>query len=718
MVLAVSDDRDPRGSPCGSRRVARPAGGDGTGRRGTGQNGGLPAASAGAGRDSASNPPRRTRTASAAVAGNAAVRRRREDHPDRLDADRSRRRPAALTAARDGDRRAWAATSARRSRTARATTSTRRSRTASRSTAGRMPSTSCAGSGTEVGEQTDAVEVTGQIVDLEARIRNLKASETALSATSQKADPGRGRPRDRVPADGRPRPDRAADRPEAQPRGPGRLRDARPSRSGRGRGHRGRRRRTGIREARSRRPARAWSAFLQALATAGHLVRDRVAADPARLRDRRWPDPTRREAAGLAAPADPARPDATAAAGRRRGLTAPLRGRGDAPAWHDSADDRPGANATTGSRRATTAGGRRSSPRGPSMRSSCWSRPSRAGARDLLDIGDRDGRRSRSPRFAAGRTSVSSGSTPRARWPLAAEREADRLLAPADRGRFETRVAFADELPFEDGAFDVAMSSFVFQLVPNRARALREARRVLRPGGTLGYVTWLDDDRRVRAGLDLDDAARRGRHRVRASPAAGTATCRPSRTAVEQLRRAGFRDVTADASRAGAPVHDRRLRRVHDRVRRGRHVRVAGAGRARDVRAVAPASAWRGGSRDDLVLRLPVVAARGVRTLTESGASPRPRPRTRSRRPAASPSAAASPSSPSAASPSSPSATTGTSSTSTRGAWTLATTSSGSVSSVTSDGIARSRTWIVASKSTSALDRVLDRLRAGGPAAP
>ena len=34
--------------------------------------------------------------------------------------------------------------------------------------------------GTEVGEKTDAIEVTGQLVDLDARIRNLKASETAL----------------------------------------------------------------------------------------------------------------------------------------------------------------------------------------------------------------------------------------------------------------------------------------------------------------------------------------------------------------------------------------------------------------------------------------------------------------------------------------------------------------------------------------------------------
>ena len=34
--------------------------------------------------------------------------------------------------------------------------------------------------GTEVGEQTDTADVTGQIVDLDARIRNLRASESAL----------------------------------------------------------------------------------------------------------------------------------------------------------------------------------------------------------------------------------------------------------------------------------------------------------------------------------------------------------------------------------------------------------------------------------------------------------------------------------------------------------------------------------------------------------
>jgi hypothetical protein len=41
--------------------------------------------------------------------------------------------------------------------------------------------------GTVISEETDAVEVTGQIVDLEARIRNLRASETALQKIAAEA---------------------------------------------------------------------------------------------------------------------------------------------------------------------------------------------------------------------------------------------------------------------------------------------------------------------------------------------------------------------------------------------------------------------------------------------------------------------------------------------------------------------------------------------------
>ena len=67
-----------------------------------------------------------------------------------------------------------------RSRSGAATRPSHPSRTGSRSPTGRTPSTALRGLGTEVSEKTDAVEVTGEIVDLDARIRNLKASEAAL----------------------------------------------------------------------------------------------------------------------------------------------------------------------------------------------------------------------------------------------------------------------------------------------------------------------------------------------------------------------------------------------------------------------------------------------------------------------------------------------------------------------------------------------------------
>jgi SAM-dependent methyltransferase len=74
---------------------------------------------------------------------------------------------------------------------------------------------------------------------------------------------------------------------------------------------------------------------------------------------------------------------------------------------------------------------------------------------------------------------------------VAAKAEADRRLPPAVRSRFRTTVATADRLPFEDGTFDLALTSFVLQLVPNRHRALRDIRRVVRPGGTFASVTWI-----------------------------------------------------------------------------------------------------------------------------------------------------------------------------------------------------------------------------------
>jgi ubiquinone/menaquinone biosynthesis C-methylase UbiE len=49
----------------------------------------------------------------------------------------------------------------------------------------------------------------------------------------------------------------------------------------------------------------------------------------------------------------------------------------------------------------------------------------------------------------------------------------------------------AEDLPFENGTFDVAVSTLVLCGVDDQPRALRELRRVLRPGGTLLFYEHL-----------------------------------------------------------------------------------------------------------------------------------------------------------------------------------------------------------------------------------
>jgi ubiquinone/menaquinone biosynthesis C-methylase UbiE len=67
----------------------------------------------------------------------------------------------------------------------------------------------------------------------------------------------------------------------------------------------------------------------------------------------------------------------------------------------------------------------------------------------------------------------------------------DLARSRGDRGGWrnvELRVADAARLPFEDGSFDGACSTLAFSVIPEWERALGEAWRVLRPGGSLAVL--------------------------------------------------------------------------------------------------------------------------------------------------------------------------------------------------------------------------------------
>jgi SAM-dependent methyltransferase len=51
----------------------------------------------------------------------------------------------------------------------------------------------------------------------------------------------------------------------------------------------------------------------------------------------------------------------------------------------------------------------------------------------------------------------------------------------------------AEQVPFEDGSFDVVISTVGIMFAPDHRLAAREAARVLRPGGRIGLANWRPD---------------------------------------------------------------------------------------------------------------------------------------------------------------------------------------------------------------------------------
>ncbi|MBA2314821.1 MAG: methyltransferase domain-containing protein [Chloroflexi bacterium] len=164
-----------------------------------------------------------------------------------------------------------------------------------------------------------------------------------------------------------------------------------------------------------------------------------------------------------------------------------------------------------------------------------------SGTLTLLDVGTGTGLLAidAAQRWAGARI---IGVDPSAAMVAVARRRAAGLAAA--NGQLEWHEAPADRLPIPDQAVDLAVSSFVFQLVPKRLAALRETFRVLRPGGLLGYVTWIKmDEPFVPRDIVDEEVGELAASWGGAAPVAGDVASVGA--AARQLRRAGFQSVRA-----------------------------------------------------------------------------------------------------------------------------------------------------------------------------
>ena len=135
----------------------------------------------------------------------------------------------------------------------------------------------------------------------------------------------------------------------------------------------------------------------------------------------------------------------------------------------------------------------------------------------------------------------------------------------------DVRVGVAEELPFEDGAFDAALCSLVVAFMRDAAAGVREMARVTRPGGVVagcmwdipgGGMTMLSTFWRAARTVDPGPRASRRGSGVRDGEIA------------ELLRGAGLEDVRRARSTTSRQVRGLRrlLGAVHVRGRPGRLV--------------------------------------------------------------------------------------------------------------------------------------------------
>ena len=244
------------------------------------------------------------------------------------------------------------------------------------------------------------------------------------------------------------------------------------------------------------------------------------------------------------------------------------------------------------------------------------------GARRLLDVGCGTGAMAsdavrRWPTVEVDGVDASAGM-------LELARAGSASLGPDEAARLRYAQALADRLPFDDGSFDLALSAFVLQLVPSRFRALREMRRVLRPGGTLAYVTWMRGGERFAGDDEYEDARRDVGLESRwdddedddaddADDDPGNDDVPSPEAAVAQLRRAGFASARARADTLVHPFTPEGYVGFVTRFDDEDEFATMAAGQ-RDALEHRLLERLRRLPAERLVMRLPIVYASGVRS--------------------------------------------------------------------------------------------------------